>query len=406
MEYVKSSWKNITMNKGRTMLTMLGIIIGISSVIAILSVGNGLKVSMTQSLDSMTNMAVTIVIDQKKTNKHLNNDQLRQIVEVVPVIKGASPKITTDARANLARKEMDVQFCGGNEYFINEFDDGMYSGRFYNEYDVENAAEVCVMYETAALYLFRSADVTGKEIELSYKGTTRTVTIIGVLKSSDEDLARARQNIIDGRADYMWPTLYMPYTLLTDKFSIPGENITSFSIYPVSGHADEAAVKVCSVAENILDLRGEKAVSVNSFASMMSMYTNILDSVTMIVALVAAISLLVGGIGVMNIMTVTVTERTREIGIRKSLGAHTSSILLQFLIESSMITLLAGFIGMALGFALSRLVSLATDSLTAVILPRDVIMVVSISTAIGIFFGIYPARRAARLNPVDALRAE
>ena len=105
-------------------------------------------------------------------------------------------------------------------------------------------------------------------------------------------------------------------------------------------------------------------------------------------------------------MTVTVTERTREIGIRKSLGAHTSSILFQFLIESSMITLLAGFIGMTLGFVLSKLVSMASPSLTAVILPRDVIMVVAISTAIGIFFGIYPARRAARLNPVDALRAE
>ncbi len=394
------------MNKGRTLLTMLGIIIGISSVIAILSVGNGLKASMTKSLDSMTNGAVTIVIDQKKTNKHLNNDQLREIAEAVPIIKGASPRINTDAKAILPRLDMPVQFCGGNEFFINEFDEGMYSGRFYNEYDVENASEVCVLYETAALYMFRSVDVTGMEVELTYNGITRNVTIIGVLKSSESDMERARQNIAAGQGDYMWPTLYMPYTLMTDKFTIPGENITSFSIYPMSGHADAAAVKVCSVAEIILDLRGENAVSVPSFASMMSMYTNILDSVTMIVALVAAISLLVGGIGVMNIMTVTVTERTREIGIRKSLGAHTSSILFQFLIESSMITLLAGLIGMALGFVLSKLVSMVSDSLTAVILPRDVIMVVSISTAIGIFFGIYPARRAARLNPVDALRAE
>ena len=160
------------------------------------------------------------------------------------------------------------------------------------------------------------------------------------------------------------------------------------------------------VRDLLLDLRGEKAVTVQSFASMMSMYTSILESVTMIVTLVAAISLIVGGIGVMNIMTVTVTERTREIGIRKSLGAHTASIMLQFLIESSMITLLAGFIGMGLGYALSLLVSQVSASLTAVILPSDVILVVSISSGIGIFFGIYPARRAAKLNPIDALRAE
>jgi len=394
------------MNKGRTVLTMLGIIIGISSVIAILSVGNGLKASMTRSLDSMTNGAVTIVVDQKKTNKHLNNDQLREINDVVPIIKGATPTINTDAVVHLPRKDISIVFNGGNEYLINEFDSGMYDGRFFSEYDVENASEVCVLYETAALYLYRSPDVTGKELTISSNGGTRDLTIIGVIKNSESDIEAAWKNIAAGYSDMMWPTIYVPYSLLTNKFGVPGENITSFSIYPVPGQADAAAVKVCSVAENILDLRGENAVTVQSFASLMGMYTNILESVTMIVTLVAAISLIVGGIGVMNIMTVTVTERTREIGIRKSLGAHTSSIMLQFLIESSMISLLAGFIGMVLGFALSQLISQVSSSLKAIIMPSDVILVVSISTAIGVFFGIYPARRAAKLNPIDALRAE
>ena len=169
--------------------------------------------------------------------------------------------------------------------------------------------------------------------------------------------------------------------------------------------ADEAAAKAKSMAENMLDLRGENAVRIQSYASMMEMYVNILDSVTLVIALVAAISLLVGGIGVMNIMTVTVTERTREIGIRKSLGARTSSILFQFLVESSMITLLAGLIGMILGFVLSSLVGYFAD-LTAVIKPSDVALVVSISISVGLFFGIYPARKAAHMNPIDALRTE
>ena len=393
------------MNKGRTMLTMLGIIIGISSVIAILSVGNGLKFSMTQSLDSMANGAVTINIDQKKTSRSLTNAQLKEITDAVPIIKGATPKVTAECTALFPRKEMNVDLTGGNEYMVNEFSDGLYAGRFYTEYDVDNSSAVCVIYQTTALYMFRSFDVVGKELEINYRGASRTVTIIGVLKSPDSDIEAAKNNIAQGYGDMMWVTVYVPYTLMTNKFSIPGENIISFSIYPVSGQADEAAVKVCSVAENMLDLRGENAVVVQSFASMMSMYTSILDSVTMIVALIAAISLLVGGIGVMNIMTVTVTERTREIGIRKSLGAHTSSIMLQFLIESSMITLLAGFIGMSLGFVFSQIISMASP-LQAQVRASDVVMVVAISTAIGIFFGIYPAGKAARLNPIDALRTE
>ena len=395
------------MNKGRTMLTMLGIIIGISSVIAILSIGNGLKVSMTQSLDSMTNGAVTIVIDQKKTNRYLKNDQLRELSDVIKYVRGATPKVSAgSAEVIFPRKVVYVDLQGGNENLIYEFPDGLYAGRFFTDYDVDSASEVCLIYQTAALYMFNSFDVAGKEIEVSHDGNTHTLNIIGVLRNSDSEIQTARDNIAAGRRDYMWPTIYMPYSVLTNKYNIPGENIISFSIYPVSGHADESAVKTCSVVENMLDLRGENVVTVQSFASMMSMYTSILDSVTLIVSLIAAISLLVGGIGVMNIMTVTVTERTREIGIRKSLGAHTSSIMLQFLIESSMITLLAGFIGMTLGFGLSRLISQLTDSLNAIILPADVLMVVSISTAIGIFFGIYPARKAARLNPIDALRTE
>ena len=169
--------------------------------------------------------------------------------------------------------------------------------------------------------------------------------------------------------------------------------------------ADETALKVKSVTENILNLRGEKAVSIQSFASMASTYTSILNVVTLVVTMIAAISLVVGGIGVMNIMTVTVTERTREIGIRKSLGARTSYILIQFLTESAVITLLGGMLGMLMGFLFTKVVG-NFMSFPPVISPMNVLLVVAISVADGLFFGIYPARKAAKMDPIEALRQE
>lgn len=392
------------MNKGRTFLTMLGIIIGISSVIAILSVGNGLKGDLTSTLDSLDTRSASITIDPKKTVKYLTNNDLQVISDAIPVVKGATPVINSWGNI-LLRKTVEVNVIGANESYINEFDKGMYAGRFYTASDVENGADVCVVSQVAALLIFNSYDVNGMEISLEINGKTREVTIMGVLRNSDEEIAQARTLIEKHQTEYAFPSIYVPFSLMTSKYGLPGENITSFSIYPVSGKLDEAVSKTISVTENLLDIRGEKAVSTRSLTSFFGTFANILDSVTLVIALIAAISLLVGGIGVMNIMTVTVTERTREIGIRKSLGARTSQILIQFLIESSMITLFAGLIGMILGFLLSRIIG-SLAGIAVSIRPVDVTLVVIVSTGIGIFFGIYPARKAALLNPVDALRME
>ncbi len=406
MEYIKSALANIKLNKGRTFLTMLGIIIGISSVITIMSVGNGMKASVNSSLDNMTNGAVTIKIDAKKTDKYLTPEQLKTIREAVPEIRGVTPSVTAYGTSDIRRSEtVDVRVFGGNEDYICEFDDGIAAGRFYTEDEVDSAAEVVVLTEVSALYFFGTTDVLGLTLPLDIAPASRDVTIIGIMRSTPEDIEYAQKILAAGELRYVWADIYMPYSTLTDRFGLLGDNITSFSVYPVFGMADEAALKAKTVAEGLLGLRGEGAVQIQSYASMMEMYSSILDAVTVVIALVAAISLIVGGIGVMNIMTVTVTERTREIGIRKSLGARTSYIMLQFLTESATITCIGGIIGLGLGYLFGLLIE-KVGGVDVLFIPRDILLAIFVSTAIGIFFGIYPARKAARLNPIDALRTE
>ena len=406
MEYLKSALSSIKQNKGRTLLTMLGIIIGIASVITILAIGNGMKAYVNSSLDDLSGGGITIAIDAKKTDRYLEPNELLQIKEAVPEVLGVTLTIDTGGDIiNERGDELYTGITGGMPDMMNEFKDGMHSGRFFREDDVESGSAVCVLSQRDAILLFKTDDVLGKSFDLNVGTKSAEITITGVMKSSQEEVEKAKLILNQGEQRYYWYDIYVPYTLLTNKFGFTGEKVTSFKFYTSPGIADETALKVKSVTENMLDIRGESAVSIQSFASMASTYTSILNVVTLVVAMIAAISLVVGGIGVMNIMTVTVTERTREIGIRKSLGARTSYILLQFLTESAVITLLGGMLGMLMGFLFTKVVG-NFMSFPPVISPINVIMVVLISVSDGIFFGIYPARKAAKLDPIEALRQE
>ncbi|MBE5861126.1 MAG: FtsX-like permease family protein [Butyrivibrio sp.] len=404
MEYLKTAFLSIKQNKGRSFLTMLGIIIGIASVITILAIGNGMKAYVNRSLDDFTSGAVTINIDQKKTSKFLTISQLKQIEEVTPEAYGITPSFST--YANLTdNTDFYCSVKGGTPVIARDSSHGICKGRFFRDDDVESASPVCVTTQQSAILLFGTDDVLDKTISIEVEGKSVELTIIGVLKSSDEDVAQAKAARKKGEQYYYIIEFFVPYTIMTQKFNIASENFTSFAIYTQQGQADDTAMKVKSIVENMLDLRGEGAVVIESFASIAGAYNKILNIVTMVVALIAAISLLVGGIGVMNIMTVSVTERTREIGIKKSLGAKTAYIMIQFLTESALITLIGGFIGMAMGALFTKIAS-NFMSFPPVIDPMNVLLVVAISVADGIFFGIYPAKRAAKMSPIDALKQE
>ena len=405
MEYLKSAIISIKHNKGRTILTMLGIIIGIASVITILAIGDGMKAYVNSSLDEMAGGGITIVIDPKKTDKYLESDELLMIKEAVPEVTGITMSIETNGEIVSEREELTAGLTGGMPDMINDFNEGMHDGRFFREDDVESASAVCVLSQRDAILLFKTDDVLGREFTLDYGAKSAEMRVCGVIKSKPEEIETARRVLQQKEEGYYWCNLYVPYTLLTNKFGLTREKITSFKFYTSPGIADETALKVKSVTENVLDIRGEGAVSIQAFASISGTYTRILNVVTLVVAMIAAISLVVGGIGVMNIMTVTVTERTREIGIRKSLGARTAYILIQFLTESAVITLLGGLIGMLMGFIFTKIAG-NFMSFPPVISPMNVLLVVSISIADGLFFGIYPAKRAARLDPIEALRQE
>ncbi len=404
MEYLKSALASIRHNKGRSFLTMLGIIIGIASVITILAIGNGMKTYVNTSLDEITNGAVTINIDPKKTDRFLTPANLDTIEGAVNEIYGLTPRFSGNVGCHM-REDMIVFLEGGAPIVEREFTDGMYKGHCFKEDDVEGARSVGVVDQRTAILLFGTDDVIDKTIEVTYNTGSTEITIIGVAASTPDRIAQAKQARQLRQESYYYCDVYVPYTLLTQKMGYVDEKITSFQLYTLPGMADEAALKVKAAAENILSLRGEGAVKIQSFASMAAMYNNILNVVTLVVALIAAISLVVGGIGVMNIMTVTVTERTREIGIRKSLGARTSMVLMQFLTESAVITLIGGIIGMIMGFIFTKIAE-SFMPFAPVISPMHVLLVVSISIADGLFFGIYPARRAAKLDPIEALRQE
>ncbi|WP_050008136.1 ABC transporter permease [Butyrivibrio sp. WCE2006] len=405
MEYLKSAISSIKQNKGRTFLTMLGIIIGIASVITILSIGNGMKSYVNTSLDEMSSGGVTINLDPKKTDRYLNIDDLEKIRDVVPEMLGITNSISANGEAVTDKQQLEVGITGGLPDIARENTKGMFDGRFFRQDDVESGAAVCVISQEDAILLFNTDEVVDKSFQLNIGNKSSECSIVGVTRSDEEDIKNAREAVRKKEQAYNWCTIQVPYTLLTGRFGLSGEKITSFKIYTSPGIADETALKVKSVTENLIDVRGEGAVQIQSFASIAGAYNNILNIVTLVVALIAAISLLVGGIGVMNIMTVTVTERTREIGIRKSLGAKTSYILIQFLTESAVITLIGGMIGILMGYLFTRIVQLFM-SFPPVISPMDVLMVVTISIADGLFFGIYPARKAAKMDPIEALRQE
>lgn len=400
-EYIKIALLNIKNNKGRSVLTMLGIIIGISSVIMVISIGNGVRGQINEELEGLGGGLIAFYVDSTRKDTTVTFDQsdFDLINEQIAHVKGVTPQVGSWGTAEGPKGDFDISITGGTTGLQYYSTDPIVKGKYFSQNDYDAGHNVCVITESNAVALFGTTDVIGMSFDVTLWGVTQEMRIVGIRKDNASALVSMGYGDTTISAE-------APMTFLANKFGLYIDEISQFYVIAESSeYATEVASKTLKLLENRHDVRGENQIMMESFTDYTEQFDTILGFITLFISFVAAISLLVGGIGVMNIMLVSVTERTREIGIRKALGARTGSVLLQFLAEAGIITLLGGLIGIILGvlgaFGLCSLIGI-----TASIDAGTVIMASLFSCGVGIFFGIYPAKKAARLSPIEALRHE
>ncbi len=404
LEYIKMAFTNIKANKGRSFLTMLGIIIGISSVIMVIAIGNGAKNVITEQMAGIGSGQIYLYTYDSTGSYYITNDDIEAIKEDVDGIKGISAQNSIEG--SLTTKKGDFTVSGSGvmadyQYFETS---GISKGRFFNEQEYLSGQPVAIISEDDAIRLFGSTDVIGMDLDVVMNGDTITFTIIGVQKPQESSF----MSFVYENSPVQ---LTFPLTVFERIYGVEMDDFYSVNLLAEDG-ADtyDITTQVANLMERRHQCQGQDIYQFENFSDYMSIVDTVINTVTVFISLVAAISLVVGGIGVMNIMLVSVTERTREIGIRKALGAKTRSIMVQFLSESAIITMLGGIIGIILGiggaYLISSIVSMVNTKLefTPAISIPAILIATAFSCGIGIFFGIYPAKKAAKMSPIEALR--
>ncbi len=395
-EYVKMAVSNIRMNRGRSFLTMLGIIIGVSSVILIMSIGNGAKSEMEEELTSVAGGQIYLSVNSNlEGEKPVITEEDRDALRELEHVKGATSLMNQWSTISTDKGNFDAIIDYGNPDSEYTNSPEMLYGQWFTWDDYNAHRAVAVVSEMDAVRMFGTSNVVGLTFEMDDGSGLQDVRIVGVKKAIEGTF------VSSGYGSYL--DISMPMT--ADWYWAEYNDFDSVYIFAETGYAKEVTERAISLLESRHEIFGEDAFMSEDFDSQMASVMQVLDMITIFIMLVAGISLLVGGIGVMNIMLVTVTERTREIGIRKALGARTRSILIQFLAESAIITGIGGMIGITLGV----LGAYGVCSLPMVTFPprvsvSAVVFATLFSCSVGIFFGIYPARKAAHLSPIEALR--
>lgn len=405
MEYIKMAFKNITANKGRSFLTMLGIIIGIASVIMVMSVGDGTANAMNSEVADLGTGQINVYCSDDSINAEawITPEDLQAVRERIEGVDGATPNDGSSGSTVTGKGEFAVQLSGGTEDIQKSMNYNMKRGAYFTGADVEEGNRVCVITDNDAKRLFGSDDVVGMDIEVTINNITGSYRIVGVNQQKENS------GFVSYTYEGMPVALEVPYTSF-ESFGWESDSFYSAVVFANDkASGEEVARDIIHLLETRHQCAGEDYYQIQSFQDMVAELNGMLAIVTTFISCVAAISLIVGGIGVMNIMLVSVTERTREIGIRKSLGAKTSSILMQFLAEAAILTIVGGIIGILLGLlGAAGACSLMSASMGSTIHPgikaSTILGATLFSCGIGVFFGIYPARKAAKLSPIEALR--
>lgn len=410
-ENIRLAISGLKSNKMRAFLTMLGIIIGVGSVIAIVTVGNSLTLGVNDSMSALGANNIQIGIYQKDdaereaiddkdkiSNEHIEKLKRRFGDKIAAITYYESMGY---GQAKEGRRYANASLFGASEGYFDAQNKELLSGRYITEKDVKGAKPVAMVTDKFAKNLFgEHVNPIGREIKIYTSESIYVFTIIGVYKYEPMPMMPSMESEKDLTTEVIIP--------VTTVQRLKGKTAAYTSIV-VTSSDDYSAEKLSRELEEFFEKEYEKnpryGVYSYSMESMLEQMNQIMGTISIAVAIIAGISLLVGGIGVMNIMLVSVTERTREIGTRKALGAPNSAIRTQFIVEAMIICLIGGVLGIALGLVLgvvgSNLMKFPASPNVAII-----VIAVLFSMCIGVFFGYYPANKAAKLDPIEALRYE
>ncbi len=401
-ELLKMAGLSLIANKLRTILTMLGIIIGVSAVIAMVSVGMGVKKNVVDSISRLgSNMLMVMPGSSNRGGVRgaagsvitLTYDDAEAIKKRIKDVAYVSPTVQGSYQVVYGHENWNTTVTGVIPEYVSIQSLTLQSGIFFGEHDVDVRNRVAVIGTTVAQNLFGTVNPVGKKIRIG----NAPYTVIGLLASKGQSSVGQDQDDV----------VLIPLTTAQERL-IGITYVRNINVQVASSD------KMDEVQENIEKLLRQRHriregsdddFNVRNLTSLMETMSETTTMITLLLGSIAGISLIVGGIGIMNIMMVSVTERTREIGIRKAIGATYNSIMMQFLIESTMISILGGIIGIFLGIGLAQAIS-KFGNFTTVISGASIVASFGFSLFVGIFFGMLPARKAARLDPIDALRYE
>lgn len=386
----KMAMKSVWNNKVRSALTMLGVIIGVAAVIAAVGFAQSCMNTVSSMIEGLGSNVVTAMILDTSARNSIKLDDLQKFADSSAYIDTITPFITKWAQVRANGENKNTQIVGGNETYLQLDNLTLRYGRNLSQTDIDNSNKVAILGSAVAKKLY------GDDVKAALGGSIKVegieFTIIGVLKST--------MNNADGTDDDI---VVLPVNVAQRTLKV--STVTMFLASATSPDVIDLATQ--AVEKYLYGIFKDKdSYFIITQETMLSMLDSITGIMMLIIGGVATISLVVGGIGIMNIMFVSVTERTREIGIRKAIGAKKKDIMIQFLFEALLLTVIGGIIGIILGVLIIKYVVGAIDQLTPVYSKEWIIAAFTISVSIGVIFGLFPANKAASLNPIEALRNE